>query len=225
MLRLREAHVVDESRQQAAPVAPSKRLLDASVSLLLLILFSPVLALLSIAVRLTSPGPIIFRQVRVGRCGSHFVLYKFRTMRVDVDDSFHRKMVEAELKGATEVGTSDGVFKLENDPRVTGVGGWLRKTSLDELPQLWNVLRGDMSLVGPRPSLPWEADLFEPRFRERESTRPGITGLWQVSGRNRLSMTQMLELDLQYVRHLSLRTDLSILARTPLTVLRGDGAR
>ena len=152
-------------------------------------------------------------------------MLKFRTMAVDNADDAHREMVKNELGANAEPGTSDGLFKLENDPRVTWVGAWLRRSSLDELPQLWNIVRGDMALVGPRPSLPWEVELFEPRFRDRERVRPGLTGLWQVSGRNRLSMRDMLELDLEYVRSWSLVTDLGILIHTPAAVLRGDGAR
>jgi lipopolysaccharide/colanic/teichoic acid biosynthesis glycosyltransferase len=203
----------------------AKRAIELTLTIGVLITLGPLFLVIAALVRATSDGPILFRQERVGRDGHRFTMLKFRTMVVDNDDDAHRQMVESEFAADADPGTSDGVFKLENDPRVTWVGAWLRRSSLDELPQLWNVVRGDMALVGPRPSLPWEVDLFEPRFRDRERVRPGLTGLWQVSGRNRLSTLDMLELDLEYVRSWSLATDLSILVQTPAAVLRGDGAR
>ena len=203
----------------------AKRGLDVTLALLVLVISSPLLIVLALLVRLTSPGPASFRQIRVGRFGRPFVMYKFRTMQVDQDDSAQRQMVAAELTPGYAAPTSDGAYKIENDPRLTPIGTWLRRTSVDELPQLWNVVRGDMSLVGPRPSLPWEVELYEARHRERELERPGITGLWQVEGRNLVSTIEMLELDLRYVHSRSLRMDLGILLRTPLVVIRGDGAR
>ena len=203
----------------------AKRGLDVTLALLVLVISSPLLIVLALLIRLTRPGPAIFRQIRVGRFGQPFVMYKLRTMRVGQDDSAQRQMVAAELVPGYAPPTSDGAYKLENDPRLTPMGSWLRRTSVDELPQLWNVVRGDMSLVGPRPSLPWEVELYEPRFRERELERPGITGLWQVEGRNLVSTSEMLELDLRYVHSRTLWMDLGILLRTPLVVVRGDGAR
>jgi lipopolysaccharide/colanic/teichoic acid biosynthesis glycosyltransferase len=170
-------------------------------------------------VRLTSRGPAFIRQIRVGRNERLFTLFKFRTMYLDADDASSRQLNIRELLGDANPGTSDGVFKLEADPRITKLGRPLRRFSIDELPQLLNVLRGEMSLVGPRPSLPWEVELFTPEQRRRHECLPGITGLWQVSGRNRLSMPQMLALDLAYARSRSLRLDLWILCRTPGAVL------
>jgi len=202
-----------------------KRCLDVTVAAVALAVTAPVLAVIAVAVRASSPGPAIFRQVRIGRYGRPFVMYKFRTMRMGNDDTAHRQLIVEELRPGAAAPTSDGIYKLAADARVTPLGAWLRRTSFDELPQLWNVLTGTMSLVGPRPSLPWEVELFDPRYRLRESQLPGITGLWQVSGRNLVSTAEMLELDLEYVRSWSFRRDLSILARTPAVLLRGDGAR
>lgn len=208
-----------------APTArAAKRLLDMILSTSLLLLLSPVMAVISVAIKATSPGPVLFRQERVGQGEKSFLLYKFRTMQnVNCDDE-HRAFVTAQLKGEDGGSSEDGTFKL-NDPRVTRVGAFLRRYSLDELPQLANVLNGSMSLVGPRPSLEWEIELFSDHHRARAAAVPGCSGLWQTSGRNRLSNIEMLELDLDYVDNWTLRRDLTILARTPLAILRGDGAR
>jgi lipopolysaccharide/colanic/teichoic acid biosynthesis glycosyltransferase len=168
---------------------------------------------------------VLFRQVRIGQDEQPFAMFKFRTMHVGSDDGPLRELNVAELRGIAEPGTSDGVFKLENDPRVTPVGRILRRFSIDELPQLFNVVRGEMSLVGPRPALPWEVELFTPEQRGRHACVPGITGLWQVSGRNRLSMPQMLALDVLYVERRSLLLDLRILLRTPRAVLLDSSIR
>lgn len=200
-----------------------RRAIDIAGSALALFLLSPVLAVSAAWVRLDSPGPVLFRQERVGRGGRCFTLYKFRSMRVGADDRAHRELVAAELRGTdTAIG---GSTKLHADSRITRSGEFLRRTSLDEAPQLLNVLRGDMSLVGPRPCLPWEAELFPAEFRERFTVRPGLTGLWQVSGRSRIGTLGMLQLDVEYVRRRRLRLDLRILARTIPSLLRGDGAR
>lgn len=204
----------------------AKRAIDVLFSSILLALLSPLLALIAGAIRATSPGSAIFKQVRVGWRGREFELYKFRTMTTDNDDSAHREITTRVLLDPSAVAsTKDGVFKLEDDPRITPVGRWLRRLSLDEVPQLANVLRGDMSVVGPRPSLGREVALFRDRHLRRLEVRPGITGLWQVSGRNRLSMLQMLDLDVRYVDTWSLRSDLRLIAQTPLVMVRGDGAR
>jgi lipopolysaccharide/colanic/teichoic acid biosynthesis glycosyltransferase len=176
-----------------------------------------------VLVRLTSPGPALFRQRRVGYRGRSFTMYKFRTMRTGVGDEMLRELIAAELRG--EDTSVDGSYKLDKDPRVTPIGAFLRKTSLDELPQLINVLLGDMSLVGPRPCLEWEARMFPTEFWPRFSVRPGITGLWQVSGRSTVSTLEMLHLDLAYVRTRNLVGDLSILLRTLPSMLRESGAR
>jgi lipopolysaccharide/colanic/teichoic acid biosynthesis glycosyltransferase len=173
----------------------------------------------------TSHGGPVFRQVRVGRDEETFVMYKFRTMYAGCDDRVHRELVRRVLLGSPPPVGTRGLCKLVNDPRVTRVGRVLRKCSLDELPQLLNVLRGDMALVGPRPVLPWEAVLLKPEHRGRFAVRPGITGLWQVSGRSRLTMTEALDLDLEYVRTRSFWLDLRILLRTVPVVLTCRGAR
>jgi lipopolysaccharide/colanic/teichoic acid biosynthesis glycosyltransferase len=208
-------------RSRAALVG--KRTLDILGSTFGLLVLAPLLAVVVVLVRLTSPGPALFRQERVGAGGRTFTLVKFRTMVVNDDDSALREAVQRELDGTRE--EEDGSFKLLDDPRVTPVGRWLRRTSLDEVPQLFNVLLGKMSLVGPRPALPWEADLFPSDLRRREEMPPGLTGLWQVSGRSRLGTPDMLRLDVEYVDSWSLGLDLSILVRTVPVLLRGDGAR
>jgi lipopolysaccharide/colanic/teichoic acid biosynthesis glycosyltransferase len=202
-----------------------KRLLDVVLAVSALILLAPLMLLVAALVRSTSPGPVLFRQIRVGVHEQPFVMLKFRTMRDGCGDGQHREMNLAELRGSGDPGTSDGVFKLEDDTRVTAIGRILRRFSIDELPQLFNVLRGEMSLVGPRPALPWEVELFTREQRRRHACVPGITGLWQVSGRNHLSMPDMLALDLRYVERRSMLLDLWILLRTPLVVLLDTSAR
>jgi len=202
-----------------------KRTMDVVLSGMALVLLAPVIAVAALAIRLSGPGPVLFRQNRVGYLESPFVMFKFRTMRIDNDDSEHRAYVASLLAGERRDGGEAGLFKLTNDPRVTRIGAVLRKTSLDELPQLFNVLRGDMSLVGPRPALPWEAELFKQEHRARFTVKPGISGLWQVRGRNRLTMLEGLELDLEYVRRRGLLLDLGLILLTvPVTIL-GRGAR
>ncbi|MGA5299417.1 sugar transferase [Nucisporomicrobium flavum] len=198
-----------------------KRVLDVVLAATGLLLLTPLLAVVWVAVRLTSPGPAVFRQERLGRDEKPFTMYKFRSMTAGAADGAHRAYVRAMLTGAEPRQGDSGLYKLEQDPRVTRVGGWLRRTSLDELPQLVNVLRGDMSLVGPRPVLAWEAELFTAQQRTRFAARPGLTGLWQVSGRARLTMPQALALDVEYVRRQSLWLDLTILARTLPALRRG----
>ncbi len=208
-----------ESDRLSVPVDLPKRCLDVVLSAALLVLLLPILAGVAALVRLSGPGPVLLRQVRVGRHERPFVMLKFRTMHLGASDQALREMNARELRGEVPPGSRDGVFKLQDDPRVTRVGRWLRRFSLDELPQLLNVLRGEMSLVGPRPSLPWEVELYTPEQRLRHECLPGITGLWQVSGRSRLPMPQMLQLDLDYLRTRTFWLDLRILVRTPAQVL------
>jgi lipopolysaccharide/colanic/teichoic acid biosynthesis glycosyltransferase len=202
-----------------------KRAVDVSSSLALIIVLAPLLLLLWCLVRSTSAGPALFRQERLGRGARPFTMLKLRTMYVDNDDRIHRSYVTHMLSaGQGSAAGQNGLFKLDPDPRVTPLGAWLRRTSLDELPQLFNVLHGDMSLVGPRPVLPWEAQLFGEPYQRRFLVKPGITGLWQVSGRSRLSMREALDLDIEYaVRH-SFKLDLIIIFRTLPAIFRG-GAR
>jgi lipopolysaccharide/colanic/teichoic acid biosynthesis glycosyltransferase len=201
------------------------RAIDIAVALPALVLFGPLLALLALLVRATSHGPALYRQERLGRGKSGFTLLKLRTMYVHSDDAIHREYVTSQLTGEQpQVSGRRGLFKLESDPRVTPVGSLLRRTSLDELPQLLNVLKGDMSVVGPRPVLAWEAELFADRHQRRFEVKPGITGLWQVSGRSRLTMQQALDLDADYVRSRSLALDLMIMIRTLPALMRGGAA-
>jgi lipopolysaccharide/colanic/teichoic acid biosynthesis glycosyltransferase len=201
-----------------APRVPrAKRAMDLLLASALLLCTAPILLGAIVLIRATSPGPAIFRQVRVGWRGRPFVMLKLRTMRIDGDDARFREYNAAELAGAASP-DAEGLYRLPDDTRVTSVGRVLRRLSIDELPQLVNVLRGEMSLVGPRPSLPWEVALLTAEQRRRLDCLPGLTGLWQVSGRNRLSMRQMIELDLDYVARRTLALDLKILLRTPRAV-------
>lgn len=223
-----ERHELEPVPDRTHPAVTSrfKRSFDLFVSAATLALLAPLLAAIAFVIRRTSPGPALFRQERVGHQGRSFEVLKFRTMAVDNDDSAHRELCIRQLTDGEAIPeTSDGAFKLESDPRVTPVGQWLRRFSLDEVPQLINVLRGDMSIAGPRPALSFEADLYRPEHRRRLDVRPGLTGLWQTSGRNRLSMLEMLDLDVSYVDRWSHRLDLEIIIRTPLVLIRGDGAR
>jgi lipopolysaccharide/colanic/teichoic acid biosynthesis glycosyltransferase len=182
----------------------------------LLLLLAPAFALIALAVKLSSPGPVFYRQTRLGHGGRRFALLKFRSMATNADAE--REQMEA----ANEA--TGPLFKMRRDPRVTTVGHWLRKFSLDELPQLLNVLKGDMSLVGPRPPLPEEVERYEPWQKLRLAVPQGLTGLWQVSGRSRLSFEEMVLLDLYYVENCSMLLDLEILLETVPTILHGDGA-
>ena len=200
----------------------ARRALDVTLAALLLVVLSPVMLVVAVLVRVSSPGPVLFRQTRVGRGRAPFSMLKFRTMRVGCDDGAHRDYVQRMLAGEAE--SHDGLYKLVDDPRVTRVGAVLRKLSLDELPQLLNVVKGDMALVGPRPALPFEAELFPIWATPRYLVLPGVTGLWQVCGRSRVTMLHGLELDVAYVEQRSLAVDLRILLRTIPAVL-DRGAR
>jgi exopolysaccharide biosynthesis polyprenyl glycosylphosphotransferase len=203
----------------------SKRVFDLVGAVVLLLVLSPVVACCALAVRLSSPGPIIFRQERVGERGKTFLFLKFRSMYVAADTTPHQTYVAAFIKG--EARQDDGVplYKMGNDRRITPAGRWLRRTSLDELPQLWNVIRGEMSLVGPRPPIPYELDHYRPEQYGRLAVKPGLTGLWQVSGRSRTTFEQMVALDLDYIQRQSFMLDLAILLRTIPTVIASRDAR
>jgi lipopolysaccharide/colanic/teichoic acid biosynthesis glycosyltransferase len=203
-----------------------KRALDIVVALALLMVLLPVMLLCALAVRLESPGPILFRQQRAGQAGRLFTLLKYRSMYDNCDPGLHREYATAFVRGTAEV-QSDGkthVYKLTDDPRVTRVGRWLRRTSLDELPQLLNVLHGTMSLVGPRPPIPYELEAYQPVHWQRLSVKPGITGIWQVYGRSVSTFDEMVQMDLQYIREQSLLLDLKLLIKTFPIVLGGRGA-
>jgi lipopolysaccharide/colanic/teichoic acid biosynthesis glycosyltransferase len=210
----------ESDRRTARPGAWSvaKRVLDVLLASILLLASLPLLLAVALAVRVDSPGPILFRQKRCGRHRRPFVVLKFRTMADGASSAVHRRYIAELAHGG---GDSSALKKLTDDARVTRVGSFLRRSSLDELPQLLNVLRGDMSLVGPRPAIDYELEHYEPEHYERFEVRPGLTGLWQVSGRSRLGFTEMLELDAEYARTTSPLLDARILARTPLEILRG----
>jgi len=206
-----------------------KRSIDIIGSGALLLVLSPFLMVIMALIKLTSKGPVIYKQERLGQFGERFYCLKFRTMYANNDPKIHQEYVQQFIAGKDGLDNSNGaekpVYKLVKDPRVTWVGGLLRKTSMDELPQFWNVLRGDMSLVGPRPPVPYEFEVYDIWHRRRVlEVRPGVTGLWQVSGRNRTRFDEMVRLDLRYCQNWSIWLDLKILLATPWAVLNGGGA-
>ncbi|MGA7380206.1 MAG: sugar transferase [Terriglobales bacterium] len=205
-----------------------KRAMDIGGSLFALIAFAPLWLAIALAIKLTSKGPVFFRQRRIGQHGASFTFLKFRSMHVGNDDSTHKEYVQQLIAGKAERhpsnGNGNGVYKLTRDPRITTVGAFLRRTSLDEMPQFINVLRGEMSLVGPRPPVPYEVEAYDFWHRRRVlEAKPGITGLWQVSGRSRVKFDDMVRLDLQYAQNWSPWMDLKIILRTPAAML-GEGA-
>jgi len=218
----------------------SKRILDFCLALLALIIFSPVIALVAILIKLDSPGPIFFAQDRVGtrrRIYRHvtywqritFRCYKFRTMVSNADPALHKSYIKALINNdyqsmAVMQGGDTRVRKLTHDPRVTHLGRILRKYSIDEIPQFINVIKGEMSLVGPRPAIPYEVEMYKPWHYRRLETKPGITGLWQVTARSTADFDEIVKLDIQYIEQQSFWLDLKILMRTPLTVLSCKGA-
>lgn len=206
-----------------------KRLLDIVGSILGIVIFSPVMIITAIAIKLSSPGPIIFIQPRFGMKGIRFPFYKFRSMKVNGDDRIHREYVTSLIKGELDkINQGDEekpLYKMKDDPRITKVGRIIRRTSIDELPQLFNVLKGEMSLVGPRPPIPYEVEKYQPwHLRRILEVKPGITGLWQVEGRSRTSFDEMVRLDLRYAQNWSLWLDLKILLKTIKAVLHSSGA-
>lgn len=214
---------VEQARLPARWEPIARRAVDLGVVVVALVVLAIPMLLIAMAVKWGSPGPAFYRHQRIGRGGRPFTMYKFRTMRVGTSDAQHRELIARELRG--ENTSVNGSWKIDRDPRVTKIGSFLRRTSMDELPQLLNVLRGQMSLVGPRPCLDWEAEMFPARFAERFDVPPGLTGLWQVSGRSTMGTLEMLELDLAYVRSWSFWSDLGILLRTVPALFRGQGAR
>jgi lipopolysaccharide/colanic/teichoic acid biosynthesis glycosyltransferase len=209
-----------------------KRMVDVLGSCGLLVLFSPVFVCIGVAIKRTSPGPILFHQTRIGQFGQPFMFLKFRSMYTDADPRVHEQYVQEFIlqskngSGAPDGLKQDGLFKLSRDARITSLGHFLRRTSLDELPQLLNVLMGTMSLVGPRPPIPYEIKGYDNWHRRRVlEAKPGITGLWQVQGRSRTTFEDMVRLDLHYIDTWSLWTDLKLLLQTPWTVMKGEGAR
>jgi exopolysaccharide biosynthesis polyprenyl glycosylphosphotransferase len=198
-----------------------KRVMDVVVAGIAVVLLSPLMAMVSILIRFTSKGPVFFSQDRVGEKGEVFRFLKFRTMHVNNDPSIHQEYVKKWIEGnaAHDADAKGALYKIRRDPRIIPIGHFLRKYSIDELPQLLNVLRGDMSLIGPRPPIPYEVEVYREWHRRRFEGPPGITGLWQVSGRNRLSFEEMVKLDIEYLENWSLARDLKILWRTMGVVL------
>lgn len=205
-----------------------KRAIDLVGSVLLLVALSPLMAIVALAVKLGSPGPVLFQQTRVGQKGKPFTFLKFRSMTAANDPSLHKNYAKQFIRGTAAKNNNEkgeGVFKLTSDPRITSLGKVLRRSSLDELPQFWNVLRGEMSLVGPRPPIPYEVECYDLWHQRRVlEVKPGITGLWQVSGRSRSGFNEMVRMDLKYARTWSPWLDLKILLQTPFAVLGGGGA-
>jgi lipopolysaccharide/colanic/teichoic acid biosynthesis glycosyltransferase len=202
-----------------------KQVIDIMGSSVALLLFFPIFLAIAVAIKLTSAGPVFFRQERMGLNGKTFTLLKFRSMYTNNDQKKHQDYIRKYIGEQNNAAIEPGVFKLNNDSRITPVGGLLRKTSLDELPQLINVLKGQMSLVGPRPPIQYECDLYDTWHRRRlRSCKPGITGLWQVMGRSRTTFDEMVRLDIKYISEWSLSLDLKILLKTPMAVIGGKGA-
>ena len=200
----------------------AKRTFDVIAAVILIFLLVPLVLIVSLAIVIDSGWPIFYTGDRIGRGARTFTVFKFRSMRADADPSVHAQYLHDLLQG--RAASSDGVFKVPADPRITRVGHFLRKSSLDELPQLVNVLRGEMSLVGPRPEVPYALDEYEPWMFKRFEVLPGLTGLWQVRGRGRIGVRGMLQLDVEYAETCDIGLDLAILVRTVPAVLRGTGA-
>jgi lipopolysaccharide/colanic/teichoic acid biosynthesis glycosyltransferase len=201
----------------------ARRALDVTVAGAALLVLVPLIAVSAVAVRLSSPGPVLFRQRRLGRHMQPFTVLKFRTMRADADSALHRDYVRSLIGTQPPEDAPENLYKLVIDPRVTRVGRFLRSWSIDELPQLWNVLRGEMSLVGPRPVIEYEVEQYPDWYLRRFAVKPGLTGLWQVSGRNEKTYEEMVRYDIEYAERRSLWLDLRILARTALVVMRRQG--
>jgi len=203
----------------------SKRLLDILFTILIFLPLCLLMVVIALCIRLDSKGPVFFRQKRVGQKGKKFDMLKFRSMYVDCDDRAHREAIKQYMNGATINGEADtdNTYKLDNDPRVTRIGRLLRKTSLDEFPQFINVLRGEMTLVGPRPPVPYEVEQYSLRDQLRLIGKPGMTGTWQVFGRSRVTFQEMVEMDIAYLHEQSLWQDLKLIALTVPVMLLGRG--
>jgi lipopolysaccharide/colanic/teichoic acid biosynthesis glycosyltransferase len=204
--------------------AALRRAGDLVLATAFVLVLSPILLLVALAVRLDSRGPAFFRQRRVGLEGREFTVLKFRSMRLDADPRGHREYVTSLIKGKAANGGRKNLYKLAVDDRITPVGRWIRRWSLDEMPQLFNVIGGDMSLVGPRPAIPYEVAEYPSWYLQRFTVKPGLTGLWQVSGRSERTYEEMVRLDVEYAQSRTLMLDLSILAKTPWVVVGRKGA-
>jgi lipopolysaccharide/colanic/teichoic acid biosynthesis glycosyltransferase len=213
------------TKARVQPKLVAKRLLDVIVSVVALVTFAPVFAGLWLTIKLDSPGPVIFRQWRVGKDGKVFLCLKFRTMVHKADETAHRDAISRMWDGQHLSDDVNAAYKLTMDIRITRAGRWIRRMSLDELPQLINVLRGEMSVVGPRPAIPYELEHFQAWHHERHSVKPGLTGLWQVRGRGRVGPDEMLGMDVEYARTWTIWTDLWLILLTLPAVLKARGAR
>ncbi|MBC8255238.1 MAG: sugar transferase [Ardenticatenia bacterium] len=216
-------YLVADTSRSAGFRGQCKRIGDVLLSGLALLVLSPVLLVISILVKRSSPGPVLFVQDRIGKNGVPFPFMKFRTMVHNSDDAIHRQFAAMFINGSDKTEKPESVFKLTDDPRITRIGAWLRKTSLDELPQLFNIIRGEMSLVGPRPPIAYELDHYQPWHHERLRVTPGLTGLWQVSGRSNVPFEEMVRLDIHYINTWTLRKDFEIIFKTVPVVMRGTG--
>ncbi|MCL4150570.1 UNVERIFIED_CONTAM: hypothetical protein GTU68_047942 [Idotea baltica] len=194
-----------------------KRILDLTLATAAVCILSPLFIALSLAVKLTSAGPVLFKQIRIGERGERFEMWKFRSMKVNAESQLVDLAAQNESQGNV-------LFKIKQDPRITPVGRWMRRFSMDELPQLFNVMQGSMSLVGPRPALPSEVDAYQAAHLKRLQSKPGLTCWWQVSGRSNLSFNEQMDLDVTYLREQSLSQDITLLAKTVPAVLSGKGA-
>ncbi len=200
----------------------TKHILDTLIALFLLVLFAPLMLIISVGILISSPGPIIYRQKRIGKDGIPFVLYKFRSMQVTNNPDLHREYVQKLIKENIQPeDLGKHTLKLIGHPRITGLGKYLRKFSIDELPQLFNVLKGDMSIVGPRPPMPYEYEVYKQWHKKRLSVLPGITGLWQVTKHNTVPFDQMVQIDLDYIQKMSFWLDMKIILLTPFEMIKG----
>lgn len=208
------------------PFGTAKRLFDIMVCLVVLPLIMPLLLLVGILIKLDSAGPVLFKQKRIGKGGLPFEIYKFRTMRHNCDKSGHQEFMKQYIQGQISNEDTNGrsVYKPPIESQVTGIGKFLRKTSIDELPQLWNVLVGEMSLVGPRPNVPWEVEAYDSWHNERLEVKPGITGLAQVKGRSGIKFSELVAYDVEYVKNRSILFDMKIVWWTIIAVLKGAGS-
>ena len=205
-----------------------KRVFDVLAVTFVLALLSPILLVVAILIKLDSTGPVFYKGKRIGEGGQPFTMYKFRSMALDADSNIHQdyvtRLIRENIRPQALNGERRGTLKMEQDARITRVGRFIRKTSLDELPQLFNVLRGEMSLVGPRPPLPYEVEVYQEWHKRRFEAPPGITGLWQVKARNQVSFDEMVRLDLEYIEKYSVWLDIKLILQTPWELVKGRGA-
>ena len=202
-----------------------KRGLDVLIALGMLVVFGPLMLLLALGIRLSSPGPIFYRQTRIGKNGNPFKMLKFRSMQVTNNPDLHREYVQKLIRENLDPAKlGNGSLKLVGDPRITGLGKYLRKFSLDELPQIFNVLRGEMSIVGPRPPLPYEYEVYKEWHKQRLAVLPGITGLWQATAHNIVSFDEMVKIDIRYIQSATFWLDIKLMFLTPIEMIKGKGS-